>query len=62
MCSTGAVSASTAPALRAPGGGGEQRGPNPTDRGKLGSKRHVAVDAYGIPLAGVVTVLIAMIR
>ena len=26
-------------------------GPNPTDRGKPGSKRHVLVDANGIPLA-----------
>ena len=24
--------------------------PNPTDRGKLGSKRHIVVDAIGIPL------------
>ena len=24
--------------------------PNPTDRGKLGSKRHIVVDARGIPL------------
>ena len=26
-------------------------GPNPTDRGKAGSKRHVLTDANGIPLA-----------
>jgi transposase len=31
--------------------GGEQTGPNPTDRGKPGTKRHVIVDANGIPLA-----------
>ena len=31
--------------------GGEQVGPNPTDRGKPGTKRHVLVDAGGIPLA-----------
>jgi len=34
---------------------GEKRGacagPNPTDRGKLGTKRHVLVDAGGVPLA-----------
>lgn len=30
--------------------GGQETGPNPTDRGKLGSKRHVVVDARGIPL------------
>ena len=31
--------------------GGECIGPNPTDRGKPGTKRHVLVDASGIPLA-----------
>jgi transposase len=31
--------------------GGEQTGPNPTDRGKKGSKYHVLVDRQGIPLA-----------
>src|SRR5260221_5115019 len=25
--------------------GGQETGPNPTDRGKLGSKRHIVVDA-----------------
>jgi len=30
---------------------GEKTGPNPTDRGKNGSKRHVACDGQGIPLA-----------
>jgi transposase len=29
----------------------EEIGPNPTDRGKLGSKRHVLVDRQGTPLA-----------
>ena len=31
--------------------GGLETGPNPTDRGKSGSKRHVVIDANGIPLA-----------
>ncbi len=31
--------------------GGQQVGPNPTDRGKPGSKRHLVVDRQGIPLA-----------
>ena len=31
--------------------GGRETGPNPTDRGKPGSKRHVVIDANGIPLA-----------
>lgn len=31
--------------------GGEQTGPNPTDRGKPGSKYHLVVDRSGIPLA-----------
>ena len=30
--------------------GGEETGPNPTDRGKPGSKRHLVVDRNGIPL------------
>ncbi|MBA2598381.1 MAG: IS5 family transposase [Chloroflexia bacterium] len=30
--------------------GGDATGPNPTDRGKLGSKYHLAVDRNGIPL------------
>ena len=30
-------------------------GPNPTDRGKPGSKHHIIVDANGIPLAAIVT-------
>src|SRR5512147_1807722 len=35
--------------------GGELTGPNPTDRGKPGSKRHVLVDANGLPLAVALT-------
>jgi transposase len=31
--------------------GGECVGPNPTDRGKPGTKRHALVDANGVPLA-----------
>jgi transposase len=31
--------------------GGAHTGPNPTDRGKPGSKRHIIVDRQGIPLA-----------
>lgn len=31
--------------------GGERTGPNPTDRGRPGSKRHVITDGQGIPLA-----------
>ena len=30
---------------------GAQTGPNPTDRAKLGSKRHLICDGQGIPLA-----------
>lgn len=35
--------------------GGEKTGKNPTDRGKLGSTRHILVDARGAPLAIVVS-------
>src|SRR5437764_3970290 len=35
--------------------GGEDTGPNPTDRGKSGSKPHVMTDARAIPLAATVT-------
>jgi putative transposase len=31
--------------------GGEATGPNPTDRGKSGTKRHLLVDGRGVPLA-----------
>ena len=34
---------------------GEDTGPNPTDRGKSGSKHHVMTDAQGIPLSATVT-------
>ena len=30
---------------------GESTGPNPTDRGKQGAKRHLVVDRNGLPLA-----------
>ena len=30
-------------------------GPNPTDRGKRGTKRHVLTDQLGIPLSVVIT-------
>jgi transposase len=36
-------------------GGGEDTGPNPTDRGKPGSKHHLLIDSHGIPLAEEVT-------
>jgi transposase len=36
-------------------GGGDATGPNPTDRGKLGTKHHVLTDAHGIPLATKIT-------
>jgi transposase len=35
--------------------GGEDTGPNPTDRSKSGSKHHVLTDAQGIPLAATAT-------
>ena len=35
--------------------GGEDTGPNPTDRSKSGSKHHVMTDAQGIPLSATVT-------
>src|SRR5919108_6072035 len=34
--------------------GGEATGPNPTDRGKQGTKRRVLTDGQGIPIAVVV--------
>jgi transposase len=36
-------------------GGGEDTGPNPTDRGKSGSKHHAMTDAQGVPLAATVS-------
>ena len=35
--------------------GGPKTGPNPTDKGKAGSKRHVVSDRGGVPLAVVLT-------
>jgi len=35
--------------------GGAATGPNPTDRGKAGTKRHVLTDRRGLPLAFVLT-------
>ena len=35
--------------------GGAQTGPNPTDRGKSGTKRHVLTDQRGAPLAVTIT-------
>jgi transposase len=35
--------------------GGEDTGPNPTDRSKSGSKHHVMTDAQGVPLSATVT-------
>ena len=32
-----------------------QVGPNPTDRGKIGTKRHVLTDQRGIPVSVVIT-------
>ena len=34
---------------------GEKTGPNPTDRGKLGTKRHQLTDQRGTPLSAVIT-------
>jgi transposase len=38
-----------------PAPGGEKTGPNPTDRGKRGSKRHLIVDGGGVPLTVILT-------
>ncbi len=35
--------------------GGTKTGPNPTDKGKPGTKRHIVVDRTGIPLAAMIT-------
>jgi len=35
--------------------GGEDTGPNPTDRSKSGSKHHLMTDAQGVPLSATVT-------
>jgi Transposase DDE domain len=34
---------------------GEKTGPNPTDRAKLGTKRHILTDKRGTPLSAVIT-------
>ena len=34
---------------------GKKTGPNPADRGKLGSKRHILTDRRGTPLSAVIT-------
>lgn len=47
--STGSEPLSTQRRCRPPGG--EKAGPNPADRGKQGSKRHLVVDRQGVPLA-----------
>lgn len=49
--SRAAVDSSSVRAL----GGGEDTGPNPTDRRRPGSKHHAVVDGHGIPLAVTVT-------
>jgi putative transposase len=35
--------------------GGDATGPNPTDRGKSGVKRHILTDGRGVPLAAEIT-------
>jgi len=44
--SRAAVDSSTVRAV----GGGDETGPNPTDRRKPGSKHHLVVDGHGVPL------------
>lgn len=34
---------------------GDRTGPNPTDRAKLGVKRHILTDGRGVPLAALIT-------
>jgi transposase len=46
VCVRAAVDSSTIRAV----GAGEDTGPNPTDRGRPGSKHHVIVDGHGVPL------------
>jgi transposase len=36
-------------------GGGNDTGPNPTDQGRRGTKRHLLIDRNGIPLAALLT-------
>src|SRR5207248_6714718 len=49
--SRAAVDSSSVRAL----GGGTRTGPNPTDRGRPGSKHHAVVDPHGIPLGATTT-------
>lgn len=35
--------------------GGDETGPNPTDRGKLGTKRHILGDERGAPLSAAIS-------
>ena len=49
--SRAAVDSSSVRAL----GGGTKTGPNPTDRGRPGSKHHAVVEPHGIPLGATVT-------
>ncbi|MDI4655129.1 IS5 family transposase [Xanthobacter autotrophicus] len=49
--SRASVDSSSVPAKK----GGDAIGPNPTDRGKRGTKRHIVVDRRGLPLAVVLT-------
>src|SRR5206468_2319019 len=49
--SRAAVDSSSVRAL----GGGTRTGPNPTDRGRPGSKHHAVVEAHGIPLGAITT-------
>ena len=49
--SRAAVDSSSVRAL----GGGTRTGPNPTDRGRPGSKHHAVVDRHGIPLGATTT-------
>lgn len=53
IASTRAAPASTAPLFRRKGGGAET-GPNPTDRGKAGTKHHIVTDRGGTPLVGLI--------
>lgn len=49
--SRAAVDSSSVRAL----GGGPKTGPNPTDRGRPGSKHHAVVDGHGVPLGALAT-------
>ena len=41
--------------IKSPLGGGMTEGNNPTDRSKLGTKRHILTDKKGIPLSAVIS-------